>query len=248
MRPVSGAKQDPVFLVHTPAFEGPIELLASLAERAEVALETIPLADLTDAYLRALERDRPPLDRAAAFLVVAARLVQLKAARLFSEATRESEEELGSWEDAVRDRLQEYRRFKELAEALMQRHASGRFTFAGLLEPSVVPEARVQVSLDALAVACQQVLDRLPPAATLTVDLGEVSLSDKLEQLRAVVREGRAITFVTLFVRAATRLEAVITFLALLELIRIGEVTVHQASVFGEIQIRPRARGVRERG
>ncbi|HEY9287202.1 MAG TPA: ScpA family protein [Candidatus Dormibacteraeota bacterium] len=230
-------ERDPVFLVRTPAFDGPIELLLTLALRAEVDLEAIPLASLTDGYLRAIEESRPPVDRLAAFLVIGARLVQLKAAGLMPSTAAEQEEDLAAWEDAIKGRLEEYKRFKDLAESLMRRHASGRFTFAGLLEAEVIPQARVQVSLDALAAAFQQVLDRLPPAEDVTVKLEEVSLSDKLDALRAMLRHQPQLNFTGIFRHARSRIEAVVTFLALLELIRIGEARVVQASPFGEIMV-----------
>jgi segregation and condensation protein A len=230
-------ERDPVYVVRSPAFEGPIELLLTLATRAEVDLKAIPLASLTDDYLRAIERERPPLDRLAAFLVIGARLVQLKAAALMPDATVEGEEDLQAWEEAIKGRLEEYKRFKELAESLMRRHASGRFTFAGLLEPDVIPQARVQVRLDALASAFQQVLDRLPPPGPVTVEMEHVSLADKLEQLRELLARQPQVNFSAIFHHARTRLEAVVTFLALLELIRIGEARVSQASAFGEITV-----------
>src|SRR5207237_9453458 len=180
-------ERDPVYLVRTAAFDGPIELLLTLAQRAEVDLGAIPLASLTDDYLRAIEHERPPLDRLAAFLVIGAPLVQLKAAALMPEAQVGEEEDLQAWEDAIKGRLEEYKRFKELAESLMRRHASGRFTFAGLLEPDVIPQARVQVSLDALASASQQVLDRLPPPGQVTVEMEQFSLGEKLEEYRRML-------------------------------------------------------------
>ena len=79
-------ERDPVYVVRTPAFDGPIELLLTLAQRSEVDLKAISLASLTDDYLRAIEQDHPPLDRLAAFLVIGARLVQLKAAGLMPDA------------------------------------------------------------------------------------------------------------------------------------------------------------------
>jgi len=230
-------ERDPVYLVRTPAFDGPIELPLTLAQRAEVDLGAISLASLTDDYLRAIEQERPPLDRLAAFLVIGARLVQLKAAALMPQAQVGEEEDLQAWEDAIKGRLEEYKRFKELAESLMRRHASGRFTFAGLLEPDVIPQARVQVSLDALATAFQQVLDRLPPPGLVTVELEQVSLADKMEELRRMLVHQPQLNFTAVFRHARTRLEAVVTFLALLELIRIGEARVAQASAFGEISV-----------
>src|SRR2546426_10766922 len=119
-------ERDPVYVVRTAAFDGPIELLLTLAQRAEADLKTIALASLTDDYLRTIDQQRPPLDRLAAFLVIGARLVQLTAARLMPGAMgAEAEEDLQAWEDAIKGRLEEYKRFKELAEALMRRPASG---------------------------------------------------------------------------------------------------------------------------
>ena len=233
----SEVERDPVYMVRTPAFDGPIELLLTLAQRAEVDLKSIELAGLTDDYLRVIALDRPPLERLAAFLVIGARLVQLKAAGLMPEATAEEEEDLQAWEDAIKGRLEEYKRFKELAESLMRRHASGRFTFAGLLEPDVVPQARVQVSLEALASAFQQVLDRLPAPQQVTVEMEQVSLADKLEELRSMLVRQPQMNFSAVFRHARTRLEAVVIFLALLELIRIGQARVAQSSAFAEIMV-----------
>lgn len=230
-------ERDPVYMVRTPAFDGPIELLLTLAQREEVDLKVIPLASLTDDYLRAIQQERPPLDRLAAFLVIGARLVQLKAAGLMPEASTGEEEDLQAWDAAIRGRLEEYRKFKELAESIMRRHASGRFTFAGLLEPEVIPQARVQVSLDALATAFQQVLDRLPPAEQVTVELEHVSLAEKLDDLRRMLARQPQVNFSAVFRHARTRFEAVVTFLALLELIRIGEARVAQAAAFAEITV-----------
>ena len=235
-------ERDPVYLVRTPAFDGPIELLLTLAQRAEVDLRAIALASLTDDYLREVENRRPPLDQLAAFLVIGARLVQLKAAGLMPKSVVAEEEDLQAWEDAIKGRLEEYKRFKELAESLMHRHASGRFTFAGLLEPEVVPQARVQVSLDALASAFQHVLDRLPPADQVTFEMEHVSLGEKLDDLRQMLRGHPEMNFSAVFSRSRSRLEAVVTFLALLELIRIGEVSVVQSFAFTEIQVRSHGR------
>ena len=236
-------ERDPLYVVRLPAFEGPIELLLSLAQRAEVDLKAVALASLTDDYMRAVEEQRPPIDMLAAFLVIGARLVQLKAAALMPQGVAGEEEDLAAWEDAIKGRLEEYKRFKELAESLMRRHASGRFTFAGLLEPEVVPQPRVQVSLDALAAAFQQVLDRLPPAQDVTIDLEEVSLSDKLDVLRTMLRHQPEINFSAIFRHARSRIEAVVIFLALLELIRIGEARVAQRAAFGEITVHAQETG-----
>ena len=232
--------EEPIYLVRSPAFDGPIELLLTLAQREEVDLRVISLASLAEDYLRSLEEYRPPLDRMAAFLTIGSRLVQLKARHLMPAPSPVEEEDLEAWEDAIKGRLDEYRRFKVLAEAIMRRHASGRFTFAGLFEPEVVPEPRVQVSLESLAQAFQQVLDRLPAQPLVTVELEQVSLAERLEGLRQMLRRHPEMNFSAVFAQARTRLEAVVTFLALLELVRIGEVLVGQSSSFSEIRVQSR--------
>jgi segregation and condensation protein A len=235
--------EDPLYLVRSPAFDGPIELLLNLAQREEVDLRVISLAALAEDYLRSLEETRPPLDRMAAFLTVGSRLVQLKARHLMPAPAVAAEEDLEAWEDAIKGRLDEYRRFKALAETIMRRHASGRFTFAGLFEPEVVPEPRVNVSLETLAQAFQQVLDRLPAQPLVTVELEQVSLGDRLESLRQMLRLHPEMNFSAVFAQASTRLEAVVTFLALLELVRIGEVLVGQSSSFSDIRVQARTPG-----
>ena len=89
----------------------------------------------------------------------------------------------------------------------------------------------------ALASAFRQVLDRLPPPGQVTVEMEHVSLGEKLEELRQMLARQAQLNFSTIFRHARTRLEAVITFLALLELIRIGEARVAQASAFAEITV-----------
>src|SRR5260370_13241625 len=103
--------------------------MLTLAQRAEVDLKAISLASLTDDYLRAIEQQHPPLDRLAAFLVIGARLVQLKAAGLMPDATVAEEQDLQAGEDAIKGRPAQHKRFKELAEALMRHHARRRPTF-----------------------------------------------------------------------------------------------------------------------
>jgi segregation and condensation protein A len=235
--------EDPIYLVRSPAFEGPIELLLNLAQRDQVDLHAISLGSLAEDYLHAIEEKRPPLDRMAAFLTIGSRLVQLKARHLMPAPSPAEEEDLEAWEDAIKGRLEEYRRFKQLATSIMERHASGNFTFAGLFEPEVVPQPSIRLDVDALAAAFQQVLSRLPPVQELAVELEKVSLAEKEDEIRRALRLQGETNFTSLFQKARTRVEAVVTFLALLELIRIGDVIVLQPQAFGEIRVRPRDNG-----
>ncbi len=227
--------------VRQDAFNGPIELLLQLAQRQELDVANIRLHELTSAYLASLQSvTKPSPERMGAFLVVAAKLVQLKAARLLPSLQPPEEEDLGDWEAAMRDRLIEYRKFKVLAGELMRQHAAGRFAFASLLQPEIVPQEALQIDLDVLTAAFEEILQRLPPPEAVEVELPSFSLDEKLANLRHLLAQEAEVDFAQIFAGARSRLEAVVIFLALLELIRLSEAEVTQAKSFGPIHVRRR--------
>ena len=225
--------------VRTDAFEGPIDLLLTLAQRRQVDLNQVRLADLTWAYLESLQTGRGrPAEEMAAFLLVGAKLLALKAAGLLPGTTTEEEEDdLERWEEQVRERMLEYQRFKAAALELMRRHQEGGPSFGTLLEGDVVPSEKLAIHPDGLAAAFQAVLDRLPTPEEVAVDLSSYSLAEEMDSVRSRLLGGGAILFGELFQQARSRLHAVVIFLALLELIRVGEAGVRQRSTFGEIEV-----------
>jgi segregation and condensation protein A len=227
--------------VRQAAFNGPVELLLQLAQRQELDISSVQLHELTAAYLESLQTlPKPEPERMGAFLVVGARLIQLKALRLLPSLHPPQEEELGDWEAAMRERLVEYRKFKELAEEIMRRHREGNFSFASLLQPEILPREALQVELDALTAAFEEILRRLPPTESLEVELEAFSLTDKLDAIRQLLARKPEVNFAQIFTTARSRLEAVVIFLALLELIRLAEAEVTQVQPFGPIRIRKR--------
>ncbi len=227
--------------VRQTSFNGPVELLLQLAQREELDVSTIQLHELTTAFLASLQAiSKPDPERMGAFLVVAAKLVQLKAARLLPSLQPPGDEELGDWEAAMRQRLVEYRQFKQLAEELMRRHAAGHFTFASLLQPEIVPQEALQIELETLAAAFEEILQRLPVPEAVDVELESFSLDEKLADLRRLLARYAEMNFARIFASARSRLEAVVIFLALLELIRRGEAEVKQPQPFAPIQVRAR--------
>lgn len=225
--------------VKTDVFEGPVDLLLTLAQRHQVDLNQVRLGDLTWDYLDSLQAGRGrPAEEMAAFLLVGARLLALKAAGLLpGTSTEEEEEDLERWEEQVRERMREYQRFKEAALELMRRHQQGGPSFGTLLEGDVVPNERLAIHPDGLAAAFQAVLDRLPTPEEVAVEISSYSLADEMERVRSRLVGSGAILFGELFERAQSRLHAVVIFLALLELIRLGEAGVRQRSTFGEIEV-----------
>jgi segregation and condensation protein A len=226
--------------ITTPVFEGPLELLLALAEREEVDIFQVSLASLTEAYLAeiaALE-ERDPVEMAE-FLWLAARLLLLKSIRLLpGEEPEDEEADLLGWEEDVRTRLLEYRAYKEMAEKLMERAAAD--------EPSYPPPAR-QVEVEgqeepiqvaALVAAFQAVLARVPPRPLVYVGT-RWTVEDKLAVLQQRLRQG-AFDLVDVILESADRLEAVITFVAVLELLRRSEIRVRQEQNFGRILVEAR--------
>jgi segregation and condensation protein A len=228
--------------VQTAVFEGPIDLLLTLAQRQQVDLNQVRLSDLAWDYFNSIKsgdggRSRSP-EQMAAFLVVASRLLALKAAGLLPGAAGEEEEEdLGAWEEAVRERMVEYQRFKDAAAELMRRHQEGGFSFPSAVEGEIIPSEQLQINPDGLATAFQAILDRLPEPGDLQVELSSYSLADEMVRIRERLADEPATSFTAVFTAAETRLHAVVIFLALLELIRLGEASFRQRATFGEIEI-----------
>jgi len=223
--------------ITTPVFEGPLELLLVLAEREEIDIFQVSLAGLTEAYLveiAALDH-RDPVEMAE-FLWLAARLLLLKSIRLLpGEEPDDEEADLLGWEEDVRGRLLEYRAYKEMAEKLMERAAAD--------EPSYPPPPR-QVDVEgqeeplqvaSLIRAFQSVLARLPPRPLVYVGT-RWTLEDKLEVLEERLRHG-SFELVEVVLECRDRLEAVVTFVAVLELLRRGSIRVRQERNFGRILV-----------
>lgn len=223
--------------VHTPVFEGPLELLLALVEREEVELFEVSLAEVTTAYLAEIARmKRRDVIEMAEFLWLAARLLLLKSIRLLpGEEPEPDEAELLGWEEDVRRRLQEYRVYKEMAEELMRRGEAHAESYPGPAREVDAEGQEEPLQVDALVIAFQSLLQRLPPRPLLYVGRSW-TVDDKLEVLSAKLHHGR-FDLAEVILESEDRLEAVVTFVALLELLRRGEARVHQPTRFGEIWV-----------
>jgi segregation and condensation protein A len=223
--------------VKTPIFEGPLELLLALAEREELDLFKVPLANVTDAYLAEIAaREISDTHEMAEFLWMAARLLLLKSIKLLpGEQPTDEETELLGWEDQVRQRLDEYRVYKEMAGELMERAQQETFAFP---PPARTVEAGGQeepLDVDLLVIAFNSVLTRIPPRP-LVVHGRTWTLQEKIELIIARVRNG-PIELVELILESQDRLEAVVTFVAVLELLRRAQIKVRQKERFGPIHV-----------
>jgi segregation and condensation protein A len=237
------------FTVRLTNFEGPFDLLLQLIGRHKLDVTEIALSRVTDefiAHLRALG-DELDLDQASEFLVVAATLLDLKAARLLPAADVEDEEDLAVLEarDLLFARLLQYRAYKQVAEFLRQREteAARRFPRDVALEPrfaDLLPEVLLGVTPEQFAALAHEALTPKPPPTVSVSHLHApaVSVTEQLMLVRGRIAAAGTATFRALSRDCAHTLEVVARFLALLELYRQQLVTFDQVSPLGELHVR----------
>ena len=226
--------------VSTTVFEGPLELLLALVEREEIDIFKVSLAKVTDAYLVEIaSREVPDAQEMAEFLWMAARLLLLKSIRLLpGETPTDEETELLGWEDEVRQRLEEYRAYKEIAGELLERAQQESFAFPPPARSVEAGGQEAPLDVDFLVAAFNSVLARIPPRP-LVVHGRTWTLQEKLDLISDRLRAG-PIELTELILESEDRLEAVVTFVALLELIRRSIVRVTQKERFGPIHVEMR--------
>jgi segregation and condensation protein A len=243
------ASRPPAFEVRLENFEGPFDLLLSLISRRQVDVTEVALSQVTDefiAHIRALGQSWD-LGQATEFLVVAATLLDLKAAKLLPAAEVENEEDLALLEarDLLFARLLQYRAYKEVAAYLgsLERAQARRFARAVPLEPrfaELMPQVLLAVTPDQLArIAAAALAPKpLPRVSTEHIHASRVSVREHAVILRGrLSRSGRA-TFRGLTHDCQHTLELVARFLALLELYREGAVAFEQVAPLGELHVR----------
>lgn len=235
------SRQTGSYTVNTPVYEGPLDLLLQLIERAELDITAIALAMVTDQYLvhiRQLENSRA--DEISAFLVIAARLIQIKSEALLPRPpVREvGEEDPG---EALARQLRAYKRFKETANWLEERETQGLRTYLRLAPPPKV-EGRLDLSDISLAdlldaAASIYLKGREKRALGTVISAPRVTIREKIAYIADTLGRRKNSNFKSLLGEAQSRLEIVVTFLALLELVKRYRVAATQNDLFGEINI-----------
>jgi len=222
-------------------FEGPLDLLLHLIKKNEVSITDIPIATITEQYLATLEVMQTfNLDVAGEFLVMAATLIHIKSRMLLPMADDEDDEEEGTdpRQELVR-RLLEYQRFKDAADQLERRELLTRDVFVRSVAPAEeipAPGFR-EVSVFELLTALKRVLDRLPKDVVHEVMLEKITMREKMSLLLDQLRTQGKILFESLFAEVTTRMEVVVTFLAMLELVKVRAIRIFQEEATGPIQI-----------
>jgi segregation and condensation protein A len=229
------------YTVNTPVYEGPLDLLLQLIERAELDVTAIALATVTDQYLTYIRQlTDARADEISAFLVIAAKLIQIKSEALLPRPpVREvGEEDPG---EALARQLRIYKRFKELSTLLEERDAQGLHTYLRLAPPPKV-EGRVDLSditLADLLEAAQGIYlqEQEKQALGTVISAPKVTIREKIAYIAETLGKSESSSFRKLVGEAKSRLEIVVTFLALLELVKRYRVAAKQEALFGDIQI-----------
>jgi segregation and condensation protein A len=236
------------FQVHLDVFEGPFDLLLSLISKHKLDITEIALSSVTDefiGYIRALA-DAWDLDQASYFLVVAATLLDLKAARLLPAGEVDDEEDLELLEarDLLFARLLQYRAYKEVSAVLAAKMAvqGRRFARRVAMEPqfaSLLPEVLLGLGPGQFAeIAARVLAPRRPPVvSTDHLHIPRTSVREQAEILALRLRDLRRATFRQLTADCAGTFEVVARFLAVLELFRESRITLDQVVPLGDLYI-----------
>lgn len=246
---LAGQPEDGRFHVSLTNFEGPFDLLLTLISKHKLDVTEIALSQVSDEFIRYIEAagDTLELGQATEFLVVAATLLDLKAARLLPSADVEDEEDLAALEarDLLFARLLAYRAFREAADFLRAHEVdqARRFAREVSLEPRfalALPDVLLGVGAQAFAALAAHALQERVPVEVSTAHLHapRVSVREHAGILRRRLAGGATATFRALTSDCATTLEVVARFLALLDLHTRGSVSLEQLTALGELHVR----------
>lgn len=222
-------------------FEGPLDLLLHLIKKNEVSITDIPIATITEQYLATMELMQSlNLDMAGEFLVMAATLIHIKSRMLLPAGDEEPDEDEGVDPRAeLIKRLLEYQRYKDAAAELEQREVLTRDVFVRASAPveEAGPREFREVSVFELLGALKRVIDRLPKDTVHEVTLEKITVREKMALLLDTLRNTSRVLFESLFAGVKTRIEIIVTFLAMLELVKVRAIRIFQEQPGDEIVI-----------
>jgi len=231
------------YVVKIELYEGPMDLLLKLIEKQELDITRVSLAAITDQYLihlRLIEEVQP--EAIVDFLVMAARLLLIKSRILLpSPPALEGQEEEEDPGEQLARQLREYKRFKEIAGLLRRKREAGLRAYPRLAPPSIMPR---RITLEGLSLAdllegLKQALEAHPPATAVNYVITPLTIrvEDKIEYIMQLGRQQRHFSFQRLIASSSSRMEIIVSFLAVLELIKRRQISVQQNQLFGNILI-----------
>ncbi len=218
-------------------FEGPLDLLMHLIRRDKINIYDIPISHITKEYLSYIEVMQDlSLEVAGEFFVMAATLMRIKAQMLLPQRPDEEEDE-DPREELVRNLL-EYRKFKEAASHFAEKEGDRRKVFT---RPTAAPPAGEQeaslmeVSIFDLVDAFKKVMEDLRKQISYRIEKEEYTVEEKVDLIREKVNASSEVLFTELFSGNSDRMEIIVTFLAILEMVKLGELSARQMTSGGDV-------------
>jgi len=225
-------------------FEGPLDLLLYLVKKDHLNIYDIPIAQVTEQYLQYINlMQLLDLNIAGEFLVMAATLLQIKSRMLLpAQETPEAEEAQEDPRAELVKRLLEYEKFKEIAESLRQKEADQREVFKrprSEIDKELSPGAEVyfEASIFDLITAFSKALEDVPKEIFYEVIKDEFTIEGKIHELLHLLLVVPSMRISELFGKAKNKIEIIVVFLSILELIRLKEIVARQKDAFSEIEI-----------
>lgn len=233
------------YQVQTPLYQGPLDLLLHLIEKAELDITRLALAQVTDQFLAYLQTlDRLETEELSYFIVIATKLLYIKSQMLLPQSSIEISADEENGEDLVRQ-LKEYKKFRQIAIWLGERENQGFKTYLRLAHPPKV-ESSVDLSdldLQTFLLAAQTVFRNAEGTSDVhrTIIKPKYSIKEQIKKIIQVLKETGHTSFRSLTHSFHSRAEVITVFLALLELIKQQQIEIQQAALFDDIEIFPTA-------
>ncbi|SHI55649.1 condensin subunit ScpA [Desulfatibacillum alkenivorans DSM 16219] len=232
--------QEDRYHIHLDVFEGPMDLLVHLIRKNEVDIYDIPIAVIADQYLEYVEQMQAMnVDLAGDFLLMAATLMQIKSRMLLPRHFDDEDDDEDPRMEIVRP-LAEYLQLKEAAESIGTRHLLGDSVFARSPEPMEFDDREdevIMVGLFELIDAFAKILENVKQEELVTVTAETVSVKERINQIADILEEKQTVTFTELFDEDYTKMDMIVTFLALLEMTKLSIIKIAQHLHSGIIRI-----------
>lgn len=231
----------PIYEVKINAFEGPLDLMLYLIRKNELDIYDISIAEITEQYIEYINLMKMlDLDIAGEFLVMAATLIQMKSeAMLPVGVTSDQEEPMMTREELVRQLL-EYKKFRDAAVALSDKEEERRNLYSrSFVEPGLedfnLKEFRINATLFDLLAAFRTVLKGIPEEQLTGIRAEPITVQERIGEIMAKFKKSKRLEFSSIFSANSSRLEIIVTFLAVLELIKTRRIIARQAQLFSKI-------------
>lgn len=226
-------------------FEGPLDLLLYLTRKNDLDICDIPIAEVTEQYLEYIEMMKMlDLEVVGEFLVMAATLIQIKSRMLLPVDPMEEEEEEEDPRDDLVKRLQEYKIFKEIAEQLKVKEQERQKLYPRKLDDEMkkelhddAKEVYFEASLFDLINAFSKALTKFKDQDVYEVDHEEYTVDDKIHYILHSLLKKSSMVLTDFFAASRNKGEVIVTFMAVLELIRLKEIKVLQKRLFSDIEV-----------